>query len=259
MSSSTSTPGSVNLVFSTPNAQGGTSFKFNNSPYQNVSAKHITGLGVTAYKRFHPPIISNANLIDREEGLVAYDQDTERLCYTDADLIWRCVAITDDLGAAGDFMSAMLLVTNTIGTSVAGYTLPVAGYTTLANWTTTAPLVANVNWSNATGIYTVATAGRFLVQAQVSWRETGANTGVRVARIIHTDTVATTTIMCETVTNPSPNKNINTVQNLSAGILAVVGDTIRIEVAQTSGSSKDVEGGGTVGSSGTVLQISRVV
>lgn len=249
-------------VFSSANAgQGGCSvFQYKNSPFQNVSANQVSALGVTAYKRLRPPLIYNADTIAKEEGYIGYDQDSERLCYTDSTLAWRCLALVDELPSAGlhDMVSAMLLVTNTVTTATSGYSVPTTGYKKLIDWTTTSPLIGSSNFNTATGIYTASTAGKFQVNVQASWRETNQNTAIRILRIIHTSTLAVTTIMSETVTNPSPNKNVNTVQQSHAGILLAVGETIHVEVAQTSGVDKDVEGGATLGSSGTTLQIIQV-
>jgi hypothetical protein len=237
----------------------GTAFKNRHSPYQHVSAQQVTGLGITAYNRFHPPIITNANDYALEEGLVSYDQDSERLCYTDSNLIWRCAAVTDDLvGLTRDSMSAMLLVNNQVVSTSNNYTVPTTAYKRLVNWTTSLPRVPSASWSNATGYYTAAVAGVYNVQAQVSWIESERNQGIRVLRIIHTSLLLVTTIMCETVSNPSSNKNVNTIQNATAGVTVAIGETLHIEVAQTSGIPKTIEGGATLGSSGTVLQITQV-
>lgn len=256
---------SGSIVLSSANAASGkdsTIGTFRNSPFQNVSAGQISGFGVTATRRLCPPRISNTDAFDQEEGVIAYDQDAERLCYTDSSLAWRSVAIFDELPVVvgtADFVSAVLITTKTIASAAAGHVIPVVGYETLTNWGTLAPFISSTNWSNVTGIYTAAAAGRYKVSLQTSWRETGLNQGIRIVRIIHTSLLlATTTIMCETVTNPSANKKVNTLQNSSAGVLMAVGDTLHVEVAQTSGSDKDVEGGGTIGTSGTTLQIHQV-
>lgn len=258
-----SQPGSNNLIFSSANSgqgSGSSVWQYRNSPYQNVAANQISGLGVTAYKRLHPPIITNADTIDREEGLIAYDEDSERLCYTDSTLTWRCLALIDEIPGATtfDFMSAVLLTTNSVTSAVPGYGVPNTGYKIVTDWTTTAPFVASTNWNNATGVYTAVAAGKFKVSAQVSWKETFKNQGARVLRIMHETSLGAKTIMVETVTNPSPNKSVNTVQNASTGITMAVGDKIYLEVSQTSGVVKEVEGGATLGSSGTVIQIQKV-
>lgn len=262
MSNIPSQPMSNAMVLSNANpAQGGCSIsQYRHSPYQAVSATQVTAYGVTAFKRLKPPVIPTANTIDREEGLIGYDPDSERLCYTDSNLVWRCMAIVDDLPDAGshDMTSAMLLVTNVVSSAAPGFNVPTVGYHRLTDWTTAAPRIASVNWDNATGIYTAADEGNFQVNVQVSWRETQRNQGIRVLRIIHTDGALTETIMAETVTNPSPNRQVNTVQQAHAGVAMVPGDTIHVEVAQTSCVDKDVEGGATVGSSGTTIQIMQV-
>jgi hypothetical protein len=217
-------------------------------------------MGVTAYKRLHPPLIYNADTIEREEGLIGYDHDAERLCYTDSTLTWRCMALVDELSGAGshDFVSAMLLVTNTVVSAPAGHTYPLSGYKRLVDWTTAAPRVSSPNFSTVTGRYTAATMGKFKIDAQVSWQEVQKNTGIRVLRIIHTSTLAVTTIMAESVVNPSSNKNVNTMQICQAGVALDIGDIVHVEVAQTCGIAKDVEGGTTPGSAGTTLQIVQV-
>jgi hypothetical protein len=254
-----SAPGSVNLIYSSSNSAdgGSTIHKLKHSPYQTVSASQVSALGVTAYTRLHVPIITNADTIAREEGLVSYDQDSERLCYTDQNLFWRCMATTDDLPLAQDSVSAILLITNAINsTASAAYGLPSTGYVRLTDWTTTPPRIGSANWNNTTGVYTASATGLFQISVQASWRETQKNQGIRVLRLIHTDGITTTrTILCETGTNPSPNRLVNTVQTASAGVSMAPTDTLHVEVAQTSGGPKDVEGGATFGSSGTVLQI----
>jgi hypothetical protein len=169
------------------------------------------------------------------------------------------MAVTDDLAnIVKDAMSAMLLVSNQVVSSGNGYDIPTTGYKRLVNWTTSLPRVSSTNWSNATGYYTASVAGAYNVQVQVSWKESERNQGIRVLRIIHTSLLLVSTIMCETVSNPSSNKNVNTIQNAVAGVTMGIGDTLHIEVAQTSGIPKNVEGGATLGSSGTVLQITQV-
>lgn len=220
----------------------------------------MSAIGVTALKRLVPPVIYNADTIAREEGYIGYDHDAERLCYTDSSLSWRCLALVDELAGAGahDFLSAMLLVTNTVATATPGYGYPVTGYKTLVDWTGAAPRVSSANFNTATGIYTATSAGNYKVDAQGSWLESQKNTGIRVMRIIHTSTLAVTTIMAESVVNPSPNKNVNTMQVCQAGVVMAIGDTIHVEVAQTCGIDKNLEGGASAGSSGTTLQILQV-
>lgn len=249
-------------ILSSANAgSGGHSvFQYRHSPFQSHSANQLTAIGVTAYKRLVPPIIQNAETVAKEEGYIGYDDVAERLCYTDSSLTWRCMAVVEDIASLNaDYVAAMLLVTNSIATSFRGYAIPGAGYYTLVDWTTAAPFASSASWNNATGTYTAATAGKFHISIQCSWRETQTNTGIRIIRIIHTNFLtAVQTILCETASEPSANRNVNTVQQCTAGATLNVGDTLHFEVAQSSGITKDVEGGTGLGASGTTMQIIKL-
>ena len=246
--------------------QGGacSAFQYRNSPYQSIATNQLSATGVTAFKRLVPPIIDpNAESIAKEEGYIGYDEVAERLCYTDSTLTWRCMAVIEDIaGLNSDYVAAMLLVTNTVHThhtGGGGYVMPTIGYHKLVNWTTAAPLVPSANWNNATGLYTAATAGKLYISTQASWEENGKNQGLRVLRIIHTNFLTTvTTIIAESSVNPSSNKKINTMQGVTAGCTVAVGDTVHVEVAQTCGVAKNVEGGGGFGAAGTTIQIIKL-
>ena len=248
--------GSVSMIASKTNAVRGAHSLRKHAQYEGVYANQVSGLGITAYTRFHPPIITNANSIDREEGLISYDQDSERLCYTDSNLVWRCLALFDEVGWQ-DFVSAMLLVSNDVVSSIPGYNIPAVGYKRLVDWTTAAPRISSPNFDPSTGIFTAAFQGKYKINAQCSWSENvSQNTGIRILRIIHTAAAGgTITIMTESLVNPSPNNNVNTHQVCTTAALMEIGDTIHVEVAQTSGVVRQVEGGATLGSSGTTLQI----
>jgi len=126
--------------------------------------------------------------------------------------------------------------------------------TTLTTWTDTGTgLVSNANFVLATGVYTAPRTGSYLVTGSVSWKENPAsNSGTRVTRII----VNGGTTVKELITQPTPNIAINTPQAFSLGLSLTLGDTVELEVEQTSGLAAFVEGTPQLG---TLLSICEIM
>ena len=243
--------------------------------YRNGGAAHYNARSLMARKGafityLMIPRIDNANLFGPEPGNIAYDGDSERLCYTDNNSMWRCLAtveeITDTSGqiaalAVPDIVSGLLAADLNINPASTTPIYPVdSDFYTITGYDVAAPRVSSPNFTPATGVYTSPVESTYLIYAQTSWKEGTSFGGGRViTRIIHTAFLGSVrTILIEATNQPTPNINIETVQSLQIAAKMLPGDTLHVEVAHTATTPKIVEGGLTGGSSATSLTIEQI-
>lgn len=244
---------------------------YRHAPHHHHRARLIRSDRVYVLDQLRVPDQANASLCPPQpRGLVAYDDEQETLCFTDNAGEWVCTGLGPDLTPAvtslanPDIQSAMLGSDVSVPPAATpGSTYPLdTDFVTLTGFIDAPPRVSSTSFNPVTGVYTAPKAGVYLGFIQVSWKEGGSNSGMRVARLIHTAFIGgVRTTMIEHQSVPSGGTLVNTVQNIQIATRMEQNDTLHIEVAQTglpAFGSIPVEGGGTASAAATSLTISQI-
>jgi hypothetical protein len=99
------------------------------------------------------------------------------------------------------------------------------------------------SWNLATGVYTASRAQYLMVSADITWVEGISTVGVRVLQIIYKPAIGAPVVAKESITQPNPDRDIQTPQEATIILKLETGDEAWVQVNQTSGISASIYGG----------------
>jgi len=168
-----------------------------------------------------------------EPGCLAYDPTVEGVYYSNG-LQW----IKLSTGSSG----------NTIGYSFikgANLTIPNNTPTDIIGWTAVGSSAYStyLDWNLATGVFTASIAENVSFHANITWASGISTIGSRVVQIQFKPAAGVWGIIKEQVTQPDPNVDIATTQEIAMNAELGIGDMVKIVCYQDSGVAATLQGG----------------